>query len=198
MGGERGLDRRQGAPARGGRASPAGRAGRKRGVARPAGDEVLGRGRGGFSTKVHLACDGRGRPLSVLVTAGQANEAPQLGALLDGIRVARPEGTAGRPRKSPGRLLADRGYAHDSCRALLRRRGVPHIIPERKDQKERRLRRGGKPPSFDAEAYRRRNVVERCVGRLKQWRGVATRYEKRAANYRAMVVIAALMIWLSS
>ncbi len=52
--------------------------------------------------------------------------------------------------------------------------------------------------SFDAAAYRRRNVAERCVNRLKQWRGVATRYEKRAVNYRAMVVIASLMVWLSS
>ena len=158
----------------------------------------MGRGRGGFSTKVHLSCDGRGRPLSVLVAGGQRNEAPELGALLDAIRVARPGGRPGRPRKRPRRLLADRGYAHDSCRKLLRRRGIPHVIPERKDQKERRLRRGGRPPAFDAEAYRGRNVVERCVGRLKQWRGVATRYEKRAANYRAMVVIASLMIWLSS
>ena len=52
--------------------------------------------------------------------------------------------------------------------------------------------------SFDAATYARRNVVERCVNRLKQWRAVATRYEKRAANYRATVVIAALVIWLSS
>jgi transposase len=130
-----------------------------------------------------------------LVTAGQRNEAPELGALLDAIRVARPG--VGRPRKRPSRLLADRGYAHDSCRALLRRRGIPHVIPERRDQKERRRRRGGRPPKFDREAYRGRNVVERCVGRLKQWRSVATRYEKRACNYRAMVVIASLMIWLS-
>jgi transposase len=56
--------------------------------------------------------------------------------------------------------------------------------------------RPGRRPGFDREAYRRRNVVERCVGRLKQWRGVATRYEKRAVNYRAMVVIASLMVWL--
>jgi transposase len=78
----------------------------------------------------------------------------------------------------------------------LRRRGVPHVIPERKDQRERRRR--GRPPGFDREAYRRRNVVERCVNRLKQWRGVATRYEKRAVNYRAMVIIASLMIWLTA
>jgi transposase len=132
------------------------------------------------------------------VTAGQRNESTQLEALLDGIRVARPAGSPGRPRKRPKRLLADRGYAHDSCRRSLRRRGIPHVIPERKDQEERRRRRGGRPPTFDADAYRRRNVVERCVGRLKQWRSVATRYEKRAANYRAVVVIASLMVWLTS
>ena len=56
----------------------------------------------------------------------------------------------------------------------------------------------GGPPNFDAETDARRNVVEQCANRLKQWRGAATRYEKRAANYRAMVVIAALAIWLTS
>ena len=64
--------------------------------------------------------------------------------------------------------------------------------------RERRTGRPGRRPGFDREAYRRRNVVERCVGRLKQWRSVATRYEKRAVNYRAMVVIASLMVWLPS
>jgi len=131
-----------------------------------------------------------------VVSAGQRNESTQLEAVLDGIRVVRPG--RGRPRKRPDRLIADRGYSHDSCRELLRRRGIRHTIPERRDQKERRARRGGRPPNFDAELYKRRNVVERCVSRLKQWRGVATRYEKRAANYRAMVLIAAPMIWLGS
>ena len=54
----------------------------------------------------------------------------------------------------------------------------------------------GRTPGFDKETYRRRNVVERCVNRLKQWRGIATRFDKRAANYRALVVIASLMLWL--
>ena len=81
---------------------------------------------------------------------------------------------------------------------MLRRRGNPHTIPERRDQKERRAGRPGRPPSFDAETYARRNVAERCVNRLKQWRGVATRYEKRSANYRATVTVAALLIWVTS
>ncbi len=95
-------------------------------------------------------------------------------------------------------LIADKGYSYPACRALLRRRGITHTIPERRDQRERRGARPGRPLAFDAEAYRRRNVVGRCINRLKQWRGVATRYEKRALNYRASVVIAALMIWLAT
>ena len=102
----------------------------------------------------------------------------------------------GRPRKRPDLLIADKGYSYERCRRLLRRRGIPHVIPEREAQRARRARRPGRKPAFDREAYRRRNVVERCVNRLKQWRGIATRYEKRAASYRAMVVVAALMTWL--
>jgi len=161
-------------------------------------DEALGRSRGGFSTKLHLACDGKGRPLSVVVTAGQRNGSTQLERLLDGVRVPRPEGSPGRPRKRPEHLIADRGYSFPGCRDLLRRCGIRHTIPERKDQRERRAGRPGRRPSFDREVYRRRNVVERCVGRLKQWRSVATRYEKRAVNYRAVVIIASLMMWLPS
>jgi transposase len=123
--------------------------------------------------------------------------------------VPRPPGApAGRPRKRPTRLLAERGYSLEGCRRLLRGRDIPHTIPERTDQKERRAARPGLPgrparparrPGFDRQAYRRRNVVERWVNRLKQWRAIATRYENmRALNYRAMVVIAALMMWLPS
>lgn len=161
-------------------------------------DEALGRSRGAFSTKPHLACDGKGRPLSVVLTAGQRHGSNQLEGLLDAVRVPRPEGWPGRPRKRPAHLLADRGYNFESRRRLLRRRGISHTILERKDQKERRAGRPGRRPGFDRAAYRRRNVVERCANRLKQWRAIATRYEKRAVNYRAMVVIAALMMWLPS
>jgi transposase len=83
----------------------------------------------------------------------------------------------------------------------LRRRKIRHVIPERKDQKEQRQQkgsRGGRPPTFDRELYRERNWVERCVNRLKQWRRIATRYEKRAQNYLALLTIAATMIWLRS
>ena len=159
-------------------------------------DEALGRSRGGLTTKLHVACDGRGRLLSVILTPGQRHESTQLGAVLDAIRVPRPGGR-GRPRKRPDHLIADKGYSYPSARRLLRRRGIPHTIPPRQDQRQRRVARRGRPLAFDAALYRRRNVVERCVNMLKQWRGIAARYEKRAVNYRALVVIVALIHWLA-
>ena len=131
----------------------------------------------------------------MVLTGGQRHDSTQLEAVLDAIRVLRPGGR-GRPRKRPDHLIADKGYSYERCRALLRRRGIAHTIPERDDQRTRRARKPGRKPAFDRATYRRRNVVERCVNRLKQWRGLATRFEKRAATFRAMVVIASLLIWL--
>lgn len=142
-----------------------------------------------------MACDGKGRPLSIVITAGQRHDSTQLEPVLAGIRVPRPGGR-GRPRTRPDRLIADKGYSYPRCRRLLRRRGIPHTIPQRSDQRAQRAARPGRPLVFDPAIYARRNVVERCINRLKQWRGLATRYEKRATNYRAMLVLASLVIWL--
>jgi transposase len=153
----------------------------------------LGRSRGGLTTKLHLAVDGCGRPLAVTLTPGQQHDSTQLEPLLATIRVLRPSGK-GRPRRRPDHLIADRGYSYQTCRRLLRRRGIAHTIPTRIDQRGR----PGRPPGFGRVRYRQRNVVERCVNRLKQWRGIATRFDKRAVNYRAAVVIASLLLWLDA
>jgi transposase len=110
--------------------------------------------------------------------------------------VPRPGGR-GRPRKRPEHLVGDKGYSYATCRRLLRRRGIPHTIPERSDQQARRARRPGRPLAFDRERYQGRNVVERGANQLKQWRGIATRYDKRAASYHAAVVLASLLLWLA-
>jgi transposase len=195
VGSERGFKRGPSAPARGGSQAPEEPRGRKKGLLNPP-DEALGRSKGGFSTKLHLSCDGKGRPLSLVLTGGQRHESTQLGAVLDAIRV--PRIGRGRPRKRPDRLIADKGYSYPTCRDLLSKRAIPHTIPERRDQRERRGKRPGRKPSFEKETYRKRNVVERCVSKLKQWRAIATRYDKRALNYRAGVIVASLMIWLAS
>jgi transposase len=95
--------------------------------------------------------------------------------------------------------VADKGYSSRANRQLLRRRGIAHTIPERDDQKANRTRRGpagGRPYGFDRAIYRRRNVVERCFNQLKQWRGIATRYDKTATNYRGAIQLATLLLWL--
>ena len=100
---------------------------------------------------MHLVCDGKGRPLSVVVTPGQRHGSTQLEELLAAVRVGRPASEPGRPRKRPSHFLADRGYSYERCRRLLRKRGISHTIPERKDQKERRAGRPGRRPGFDRE-----------------------------------------------
>ena len=145
-----------------------------------------------MSTKLHLRTDGRGRPLVLLATPGQRHEVTQLEALLDGGAVKRsgPDGRPGRgqPRKRPAKLVGDKGYSFPSARRLLRRRGIRAVIPTKSDQRRR--------PRFDRAAYRGRNRVERSVGRLKQFRRVATRYDKRAVNYLAWVTLATAITWL--
>ena len=116
---------------------------------------------------------------------------------MDAIAVARRG--PGRPRTRPDHVIADKGYSSRAIRTQLRRRGISHTIPERADQaahRRRRGTRGGRPPTFNAETYKRRNVVERCFNRLKQCRSVATRYDKTATSYQATITIAALLQWL--
>jgi transposase len=106
---------------------------REKGICHPS-DEGLGRSRGGLTTKFHLACDGRGRPLSIVITPGHRHDSTQLEAVLDGIRVPRaPE--RGRPRTRPDHLIADKGYSYPRCRRVLRKRQIKHTIPERRDQR---------------------------------------------------------------
>jgi transposase len=114
-------------------------------------DEALGRSRGGLSTKVHLVCDGKGRPLAVLLTPGQRHGSTHLGALLDAIRV--PRLGQGRPRKRPERLIADKGYDFSTCRGLLRRRGIAHVIPRRREREGHHAGRVGRRTAFDRETY---------------------------------------------
>lgn len=105
--------------------------------------------------------------------------------MLDAVRIRR--GTPGRPRRRPAALAGDKGYSYPRIRAWLRRLGVRAVIPERDDQRARRAHRPGRKPHFDRAAYRRRHVIENCVGWLKEARGVATRFEKLAIHYLGLL-----------
>lgn len=126
--------------------------------------EALGRSRGGLPSKIHLACEGRLRPLAVLVGPGQAHDGPGFGPVMAAIRVPRPRG--GRPRTRPDLVVADKAYSSRAIRTHLRRRGIRHTIPEPRDQANSRLRKGrrrGRPVGFDRDDYRRRNEAERTT-----------------------------------
>jgi transposase len=94
----------------------------------------------------------------------------------------------GRPRLRPARIAGDKGYSSGAVRRYLRRRGIGGVIP----------RKSNEPPAlaFDRLAYRERNQVERLINRLKQYRRVATRYEKLAVRYHAVLTIVAILMWL--
>ena len=109
----------------------------------------------------------------MLVTAGQAHESRSFEALMDTVKIKR--------RRRPDAVAGDKGYSYPRIRAWCARRGIEAVIPTRSNQPRARL---------DRKKYRRRNVVERCIGWLKECRRVATRYEKLAAHYLAMLKLA--------
>jgi putative transposase len=152
-----------------------------------------------LSTKIHQLVDGRGRPLVVALTGGQAGDSPMLKVLLEDLSIARPG--PGRPRTRPDALLGDRAYSSRANRELLRGKRIATVIPQPSDQIANRQRRGsagGRPPAFDATTYKARNVVERSFNDYKQWRGIATRYDKLATVYRGAVALRAITIWLTT
>ncbi len=143
-------------------------------------DHALGRSRGGLTTKIHLAVETSFHVLSAVITTGQSANAPVFTKVMDRIRVPRPAG--GRPRVRPSHLLADRAYSSRQIREYLRRRQIPHTIPEKRDQAGHRLRRGsagGRPPGVNRDMYKRRHKVE-C--RKRTTRVVRARRTRRLAT----------------
>jgi transposase len=122
--------------------------------------------------------------LSIHVTAGQVHASSVFEETVSAVRIRQP---IGRPRSRPYRIAGDKGYDLPRIRHWLREHGIAAVIPEKLKPYGRKP---GRPPTFDRDAYRRRNVIERCIGWLKHARRIATRFEKTAVNFLAMLKLA--------
>lgn len=148
--------------------------------------EALGRSQGGWSTKIHIRAEGGGKLMTFILTPGERHELSVAEELMRQGAVKRQG--SGRPKLRPKRIVGDKGYSSRKFKLALQRRGIRYTIPRKNNE-----RRTG---AFDKSIYRTRNRVERLINRLKQFRRIATRYEKCAANYAAMLTIASIWLWL--
>ena len=135
----------------------------------------MGKSRGGLSTKIHAAVDALGNPVRLLLTPGQASEYGQAEVLIDGF--------------TPEAVLADKGYDSDAFIEAIRRSGAEAVIPSRRNRLQ--------PRPLDRHLYKARNLVERFFQKLKQFRRIATRYERLARNYQSMLSLVSAVIWLA-
>ncbi len=134
----------------------------------------MGRSRGGLTTKIHAATDGLGLPVRLIGGPGQEHDVTRGCALIDGFE--------------PGSVIADKGYDADRLVKAVSASGATAVIPPRRNRKVAR--------DFDRDVYKERNQIERFFNKLKQFRRVATRYDKLLANYMGFVKLAAIAIWL--
>ncbi|HYV35802.1 MAG TPA: IS5 family transposase [Gemmataceae bacterium] len=137
--------------------------------------EALGRSRGGFTTKIHLACDEMGNPIKIILTAGQVHDVTQGPELIADLQAEK--------------VIADKGYDSDDFISAIESTDTEAVIPPRRNRNEQR--------TYDKTAYKKRNVVERLINGLKQCRRVATRYEKTARNFLGVVQLASFLMLLN-
>ena len=135
----------------------------------------MGKSRGGLSTKIHVAVDALGNPLRLLLTPGQASEYGSAPALLEGFFAQA--------------VLGDKGYDSDALVEVILEAGATVVIPPKKNRRE--------PRHVDWHLYKDRNLVERFFQKIKQFRRVATRYERLARNYHSLLCLVSAMIWLA-
>lgn len=147
---------------------------------------MLGRSRGGLTTKIHLLCDSRGFPITFSLSAGQRADSACLTELLERVRLP---GRSGRPRKRSRYIVADKGYDSDALRHSCTRYGMRPIISQRRMH---RCPKPSLPHQFDLPKYRQRNMVERLFGWLKEKRQLNTRYDKQASSFKALVTLACI------
>jgi transposase len=136
--------------------------------------QALGRSRGGFSTKVHIAVDALGNPLRLILTAGQRHDSPLAEALIEGYE--------------PRALIADKGYDSDALIKALTATGIEAVIPPKKNRTEMR--------EYDRHLYRERHLIECFIGKIKHYRRLFSRFEKLSKNYLGFLSFVSALIWL--
>ena len=136
--------------------------------------QALGRSRGGFSTKIHIAVDALGNPLRLILTAGQRHDSPQAAALIADFEMQA--------------LIADKGYDSDALINAVTARGIHAVIPPKKNRLEMR--------EYDQHLYRERHLIECFIGKIKHYRRVFSRFEKLSKNYMGFLSFVSALIWL--
>jgi transposase len=136
--------------------------------------QAIGRSRGGRNTKIHAVADAKGRLLSILLTGGQAHDCPPAQRLI-------------RRTKAAKRLLGDRAYDSADLRHWLSQRGTTTVVPNKSNRKQ--------PCSFDKNSYKQRHRIENAFCRLKDFRRIATRYDRLARNFLSSVCLIAAIVW---
>ena len=135
--------------------------------------QAIGRSRGGRTSKIHALADDRGRPVAIALTPGNTAYITMAKPLMDAVSASR-------------RLLADKAYDAEHFRIYLNQRNIQAVIPSTASRTV--------PYPLDAKAYKRRNIVERFFCKLKNWRRIATRYDRLARNHMATIALAAIII----
>ena len=142
---------------------------RKRGAK----DQALGRSRGGLSTKIHMTVDAVGQPIRFILTGGQASDAPQAIPLLTGIKASH--------------VIADKGYDSNRILGFIQGQGAVAVIPPKSNRRVVR--------TYDKDVYKQRNLIERAFNKLKNWRRIATRYDRRSLYFMAALYLASAVTW---
>jgi transposase len=137
-------------------------------------NQAIGRSRGGRNTKIHAIADAKGRLLSILLTGGQAHDCPPAQRLI-------------RRNKAAKTLLGDRAYDSADLRHWLSERGTKPVVPNKCNRKQ--------PFTFDRKSYKQRHRIENAFCRLKDFRRIATRYDRLARNFLASVCLVAAIVW---
>jgi transposase len=136
--------------------------------------QALGRSRGGFSTKIHIAVDALGNPLRLLLTAGQRHDSPQAAALIKDFE--------------PQALIADKGYDSDALIEAAKAKGIEAVIPPKKSRLVQR--------DYDRHLYRERHLIECFINKIKHYRRVFSRFDKLSKNYLGFLSFVSALVWL--